>query len=156
MESLSWKLCNGGADRKVLGKWLPLLIFEGYILLVLFEQFPDVVASRYDTRYIKPRYSWFFIFNKDKVPVRGSSYCVKNKGKQPLSLAVFFKMAGELAEHITLFASWYCGSPTLQKTSLFFWKLFFQPLKTESIACQEGRHEARRTIRFWMIFLHDP
>jgi len=38
-------------------------------------------------------------------------------------------MAGELAENITLFASLYCGSPTLQKTSVFFGSYFFNTLK---------------------------
>jgi len=54
-----------------------------------------------------------------------------------------------------LFASWYCGFLTLQKTSVFFWKLFSQHLKTESITCQEGRYEARRTIGFELYFLCD-
>ncbi len=33
-------------------------------------------------------------FNEDNEPVKGSSYCVENQRKQPLFLAVFFKMGG--------------------------------------------------------------
>ena len=44
-------------------------------------------------------------FIKENKPVKGLPYSVGNLGKQPTFISIFFKMAGELAEHITLFAS---------------------------------------------------
>ena len=70
--------------------------------------------------------------------------------------SIFFKMAGKLAQHITLFASWYCGSPTFQKTSPFFWKLSCIALQTKtSLPGRQARSIADN--RFWMvIFWCDP
>ena len=60
----------------------------------------------------------------------------------------FFKIAGELAENITLFASWYCGFQTLQKNVRVFLEAIFPSLYKPSQACRDGRLEAWRTIRF--------
>ena len=91
-------------------------------------------------------------FIKENKPVKGLPYSVGNLGKQPTFISIFFKMAGELAEHITLFASWYCGFPTLQKTSLFFGSYLASLYKPRQ-ACQDGRLEAWRIIRFEWYFL---
>ena len=82
----------------------------------------------------------------------------KNEASQRLplifSLLSFSRWRGALG--IMLFASWYCGSPTLQKTSVFFLEAILQHLKKERIAHQDDGHEARRTIGFEWYFLCDP
>ncbi|MBW8002997.1 MAG: hypothetical protein FVQ80_13430 [Planctomycetes bacterium] len=55
-----------------------------------------------------------------------------SNGKQSIFIAFVFKMVGGLAEHITLFASWDCGFPTFQKTSLFFGIYFPNTLKKKT------------------------
>jgi len=52
-------------------------------------------------------------------------------------------MAGELAENIRLFASWYCGFQTLQKTSLFFGSYFsIAPQTKTSLPGRRARSKA--------------
>ena len=46
--------------------------------------------------------------------------------------------------------------PDLPKNVRVFWKLFFQPLKTEMIAPHDGGRKAERIIRFEWYFLCDP
>jgi hypothetical protein len=53
-------------------------------------------------------------------------------------LTVIFKMAGELAEHIILFASWHCGSQTFQKTSMLFGSYFCSTLKQKALPARRA------------------
>jgi len=50
--------------------------------------------------------------------------------------------------NITLFAPSYWGPRTFQKTSVFFLEVILQHLFKPRQARYNGRHEARRTIRF--------
>ncbi len=63
-------------------------------------------------------------------------------------------MAGGLAEHITLLLP-SIAAPRRSKKHPCFLEAILQHLKTESITCQEGRYEARRTICFEWYFLCD-
>jgi len=58
-------------------------------------------------------------------------------GKQPIFLAIFFKMAGELAEHITLLLP-DIAAPRHSKKRPCFLEAIFSSLHKPRQACQEG------------------
>ena len=67
-------------------------------------------------------------------------------------------MAGGLGEYITLFASWYCGSQTFQKTSVFFGSYFTNPLKQKALpARRAGTKQGGQSVLndlFYVIGCH--
>ncbi len=91
-------------------------------------------------------------FYQSKVITHFVCYSVKNRGKSPIFLTIFFKMVGGVRKNVICFLI--LRLPDSPKNIPVFWKLFLQHLKTESITCQEGRYEARRTIRFeWYFYV---
>jgi len=89
-------------------------------------------------------------FYQSKVMFLLVCYSVKNRGKQPIFLAVFFNMAGVFEKNVICFLG--LRLPYILKNVSVFWKLFLQNLKTERIAHQDGGHEAGRTICFEWYF----
>ena len=106
------------------------------IHLVLSEQFPDVLAFR--------------LLNISSQGIPDSSVSLKKMNQLIFSCYLFQDGGGIVRENIICFLI--LRLPDTPKTSVFFWKLFLQHLKTESIACQENRREAGRTISFEKSF----
>ena len=64
-------------------------------------------------------------------------YGVYPYGKQPIFLLSFSRWRGAAVGKM-LFASWYCGSQTFQKTSVFFGKLFYSTLKQKALPARRA------------------
>ncbi len=88
-------------------------------------------------------------FYQDKMISHSIHYSMNNWEKQPIFISVFFKMAGALEK--MLFAFWYCGLLTLQKTSVFFGSYFSIALQTKiSLPGRQARSKADNPV--WIIF----